>query len=143
MIYRPRTGSMWDPSVIWHDGRYYAFMMYDKDGPGGHGHCLLATSEDGVHWEDEGIVIEEREHERGCKFFKCFVSRCGDRFIMDHGASRPERQQDTLRFYESTDLKRWTYLFTNHPDPRWYVPTTGRWDHMYILPKEEGNPATG
>ena len=143
MIYRPKTGSMWDPSVIWHDGKYYAFMMYNKNGSDGlgAGHCFLASSEDGAHWRDEGIVNEEREIERGCKFFKCFVGRCGDRFIMDHGVARPEGQ-DTLRFYESTDLKHWSYLFSNHPDPRWYVPT-GRWDHMYILPKEEGNPAAG
>ncbi|MBC8472900.1 MAG: hypothetical protein H8D56_25845 [Planctomycetes bacterium] len=142
MIYRPKTGSMWDPSVIWHDGKYYAFMMYNKDGPNGlgAGHCFLASSEDGVYWEDEGIVNEEQERERGCKFFKCFVGRCGARFIMDHGVARPEGQ-DTLRFYESTDLKHWTYLFSNNPDPRWY--TRRRWDHMYILPKEEGNPAAG
>jgi hypothetical protein len=143
MIYKPKTGSMWDPSVIWHKGRYYAFMMFNKEGGSGlkAGHCLLAVSEDGVHWQDEDIVVEEREIERGCRFFKCFVGRCGDRFIMDHGVARPEGQ-DTLRFYESTDLKHWSYLFSNNPDPEWYVPT-GRWDHMYILPKEEGNPAAG
>jgi len=143
MIYRPKTGSMWDPSVIWHDGKYYAFMMYNKDGLNGldAGHCFLATSEDGVHWNDHGIVNEERERERGCKFFKCFVGKCGDRFIMDHGVARPEGQ-DTLRFYESKDLENWTYLFSNHPDPRWYVPT-GRWDHMYILPKQGNKSVDG
>ena len=134
---------MWDPSVLWHEGRYYAFMMFNKEGGSGlkAGHCLLAVSEDGVHWQDEAVVIEEREIERGCKFFKCFVGRCGDRFIMDHGVARPEGQ-DTLRFYESKDLKNWSYLFSSTPDPEWYVPT-GRWDHMYVLPKEEGNPAAG
>ncbi|MHC4192109.1 MAG: hypothetical protein ACYSUB_20965 [Planctomycetota bacterium] len=24
MIYRPEKGAMWDPSVIWHDGKYYS-----------------------------------------------------------------------------------------------------------------------
>ena len=134
---------MWDPSVVWHEGRYYALMMFNKEGGSGlkAGHCLLAVSADGVHWQDEGIVVEEREIERGCKFFKCFVGRCGDRFIMNHGVNRPEGQ-DTLRFYESTDLRHWSYLFSNNPDPEWYVPS-GRWDHMYVLPKEEGNPAAG
>jgi hypothetical protein len=75
MIYRPEKGAMWDPSVIWHDGKYYAFMMYNKDGREGlkAKHCLLASSTDGVHWKDEGIVNEERESARGCRFFKCFV----------------------------------------------------------------------
>jgi len=138
MIYRPEKGAMWDPSVIWHDGKYYSFMMYNKDGQNGlkAKHCLLATSTDGVHWKDEGIVIEERESARGCRFFKCFVARCGDKFIMDHGVARPEGQ-DTLRFYESRDLKQWNYLFSNRPDGRWYV-RDGRWDHMYIIGKEQG-----
>ena len=143
MIYRPQKGAMWDPSVIWHDGKYYAFMMYNKEGRVGLDakHCLLASSTDGVHWKDEGIVNEERESARGCRFFKCFVGRCGDKFIMNHGVARPEGQ-DTLRFYESPDLKQWNYLFSSHPDPRWYV-RDGRWDHMYIIPKEQGVPDSG
>ncbi|MHC4061115.1 MAG: hypothetical protein ACYSUC_09865, partial [Planctomycetota bacterium] len=143
MIYRPEKGAMWDPSVIWHDGKYYAFMMYNKDGREGlkAKHCLVASSTDGVHWKDEDIVIEERESARGCRFFKCFVARCGDKFIMNHGVARPEGQ-DTLRFYESPDLKQWNYLFSSHPDSRWYV-RDGRWDHMYIIPKEEGVPDSG
>lgn len=143
MIYRPGKGAMWDPSVVYHEGTYYAFMMYDKDGTNGlrAGHCLLATSEDGVHWEDFGVVVEEREINRGCRFFKCFVGRVGNRFVMDHGVWRPEGQ-DTLRYYESDDLKSWRYLSSNSPDPKWYV-TTRRWDHMYLLPKEEGRPESG
>lgn len=143
MIYRPAKGGMWDPSIIWHDGAYHAFMMYNQDGPNGLDgqHCLWACSADGVHWHDEAAVIAEREPETGNKFFKCFVGRCGDHFILDHGVQRREGQ-DTLRFYESTDLRHWTYLASTHPDPRWYVPA-GRWDHMYILPKQEDNPGAG
>ncbi len=141
MIFKPKTGAMWDPSILWHDGLYYAFMMYNRDGNNGleAQHCMLATSEDGVHWIDRGIVNEERDSKNGGMFFKCFVGQCGDRFIMDHGVARKEGQ-DIIRFYESTDLKNWKYLFSNSPDPRWYgvPPDQHRWDHMYILPKEEG-----
>ena len=93
MIFHPLKGDMWDPSILWHDGRFYAFMMYNKDGNNGldAGHCLLATSVDGVHWLDEGAVNEERQRAAGNKFFKCYVARCGNRFIMDHGVARPER----------------------------------------------------
>ncbi len=33
----------------------------------------------------------------------------------------------------------------SHADTRWYVDTAagGRWDHMYMLSKEEGNPKAG
>jgi len=60
---------------------------------------------------------------------------------MDHGVARPDHQ-DTLRFYESPDLRHWTYLASTNPDPRWHVPTA-RWDHMYIIPKEKGRPPAG
>jgi len=142
MIYRPEKGAMWDPSVLWHDGKYYSFMMYDKKGKSGleAKHCLVASSTDGVHWKDEEVVIEERESARGCRFFKCFVARCGDKFIMNHGVAR--EGQDTLRFYESRDLKKWDYLFSNRPDAKWYV-RDGRWDHMYILAKKQGTPDAG
>ena len=143
MIYRPEKGAMWDPSVIYHDGKYYAFMMYNKDGQEGlkAKHCLVASLTDGVHGKDEGIVNEERESTRECRFFKGFVARCGDNFIMDHRVAWSEGQ-DTLRFYQSSDLKNWNYLFSSHPDPRWYV-ASGRRGHMYIIPKEQGAPQAG
>jgi len=149
MIYHPVTGAMWDPSIIWHEGMYYAFMMYSRDTNNGleAEHCLLAVSADGVHWRDESIVLEEREREKGYRFFKCSVGRCGDRFIMSHGVLRTkEGAQDILRFYESFDLRHWTYLFSSSPDPRWYKTASDkwhRWDAMYILPKEEDNPQGG
>jgi hypothetical protein len=146
MIYHPDSGAMWDPSILWHDGRYYAFMMYNRDGVNGleAKHCLLAVSDDGAHWRDEAVVIEELERDRDCKFFKCMVAHCGERFILNHGVARPEGQ-DMLRFFESSDLRNWNYLYSTRPDPRWYglPPEAHRWDHMYMLPKVEGNPAAG
>ncbi|MBS0664313.1 MAG: hypothetical protein JSR48_13690 [Verrucomicrobia bacterium] len=143
MVYRPAQGSMWDPTILWHDGLYYAFMMYDTEGDDAF--CLLATSPDGVHWREQGKVISEHDRPDGGSFFKCFVAKIGDRFIMDHGVGRFEgkRQlpQDTMRFYQSKDLRHWTYITTTHPDPRWY--SRDRWDHMYMLPKEEGHPEAG
>ena len=62
MIFRPKVGAMWDPSVLWHNGTYYAFMIYEKydripSNGLGTGHCLLATSTDGVHWTEVGSVL--------------------------------------------------------------------------------------
>ena len=151
MIYRPEKGHMWDPSVIWHDGKYYSFMMYSPTG--GWRYCFVATSTDGVHWKDQGTIIEEREYAaKKSFFFKCFVARCGDKFIMNHGVewSSEGYLQDTLRFYESRDLKNWNYLFSSQPDTRWYTkgdasfgPYRTRWDHMYVIPKEQGAPEAG
>ena len=155
MIYRPSKGSMWDPSVLWHDGKYYAIMMYNPTGrntnegllpswPSGlSANCgLIAVSDDGVHWQDERAIAQEPGHATGNRFFKAFISKVGERFIMDHGVRQANGRQDTLRFYESRDLREWTYLFSNNPDPRWYEPA-GRWDHMYVLPKDEDDPSAG
>ena len=45
----------------------------------------LAVSEDGVHWQEECPVLDLafRTHRQ---VYKPFVARCGDRFIMNHGA---------------------------------------------------------
>jgi len=145
LIFRPESGAMWDPSVFYHDGQYHAFMMYNMDEKKGLGsrHCLYISSADGVHWKDEIVVLAERDSK--ANFFKCMVARCGDRFILDHGVLFPgDKAQDTLRFYESTDLRTWDYLSSNSPDVRWYKDgRDGRWDHMYILPKTEGKPDAG
>ena len=144
MIFRPSNGSMWDPSVLWHDGKYYAIMMHNPDGPNGlDASCgLIAISDDGVHWHDGWVAATEPDRAVGSKFFKAFIGKVGNRFVMDHGVFRANGRQDILRFYESSDLRQWRYLFSNSPDPKWYEPA-GRWDHMYILPKDEGNPSAG
>ena len=106
MIYRAEGGSLWDPSVFYHNGKYHAFMMYTKGGGNAQEsrYCLYASSDDGVHWKDERVVLEVQENHR---FWKCFVAKCGDRFIMNHGVNRLGKGQDMLSFYESTDLINW------------------------------------
>jgi hypothetical protein len=148
MVYMPTRGVIWDPSVLWHDGRYYMFSMY-WPAKAGFESVWLATSVDGVHWQDYGEVIPRPRAKSPCnQVYKCFVGRCGDRFIMDFGAfsGKPgTERQDTLCFYESHDLLHWTYVGESRVDSRWYVDKAagGRWDHMYMLPKEEGNPRAG
>jgi len=144
MIYRAAKGAMWDPSVFWHDGRYHAVMMHNPDGTNGLDATrgLIAVSDDGVHWQDGWEIMPERELSSGTKFFKAFIARIGPRFILNHGVFRKDGRQNTLRFYESCDLRNWTYLFSSSPDAAWYN-TDGRWDHMYALPKDEADPAAG
>jgi len=143
MIFKSSSGDWWwDPSILWYEGQYNLFSMLKLHGSKLENSVLHATSADGVHWVDHGAVITSTVFPAN-QIFKMYVARCGDRFIMDHGAlSKPDSGNDTLRFYESRNLSDWSYIGENHPDPKYYVPQ-GRWDHMYILPKEEGNPAAG
>ena len=64
--------------------------------------------------------------------------------MINHGSfsGRPNTDNDTLRFYESSDMENWEYMFENHPDSRWYNPV-GRWDHMYVIPKDDASPEKG
>ena len=145
MIYKPTTGSLWDPSVFWHAGQYYAIMMYNPAGPDGLGGAtcgLIAQSADGVHWRDGWTVTPEPTAPHGGKFYKAFIGRSATGFIMNHAVLQPNGQQDTLRYYQSIDLRNWTCLGSNMPDPTWYIPT-GRWDCMYVIPKEEDAPSHG
>ena len=146
MIYRTDSGRLWDPSVIWYKDSYWAVMMYGAEPVDNFKWtgCMLASSTDGVHWKDEGEVIRERELDRGCQFFKAFFGRLTGHFVLDHGVATPDGQ-DILRFYESYDLREWKYLFSSSPDSRWYgvKGEPHRWDHMYMLPKEEDNPSAG
>jgi hypothetical protein len=95
-----------------------------------------------VHWQDGWTLAPEPSGPKGGLFYKAFIGRLGDRFILNHGVVQPHGWQDTLRFYESHDLREWRYLGSHMPDPRWYAPQ-GRWDAMYLLPKDGADPFRG
>eukprot|EP00931_Biecheleriopsis_adriatica_P004683 TRINITY_DN106312_c0_g1_i1.p1 TRINITY_DN106312_c0_g1~~TRINITY_DN106312_c0_g1_i1.p1 ORF type:complete len:639 (+),score=38.08 TRINITY_DN106312_c0_g1_i1:182-1918(+) len=103
----------------------------------------LATSSDGVHWEDSGAVAIEAA---GDMWWKGFVRQIRGEasnntddalFIMNHGVYEPGKGNDALRFLTSTNLKDWHLNSTSHPDARWYRPG-GRWDHMYMSKHPDG-----
>lgn len=119
---------MWDPTVLWHDGLYYMVSMYKTAPDAPDDYMWLAKSFDGVHWESVGPVLEDKQG-----VCKMFLYRIGDDFAINFGSfSKEERKEnDTLRYYRSKDMRNWEYLSENHPDPRWYHEN-GRWDHMYV-----------
>ena len=135
-LYKPSKGSFWDPTVIFADGQYYMYTMYGGES------VWLATSQDGVHWKDYGVVLKS-EGFKNNRVWKQYVARVGDRYIMDYGAfSEPNSNNNLLRFFESTDLIHWKFLYELPIDAEHYRPD-GRWDHMFMLPKDESNPGAG
>ena len=78
----------------------------------------------------------------------------GPMFVMDHGTyghvagpddphtplggdrGCPDGTGQCLRFLKSKDLLNWEYMYTLHPDPKWYASrngvSSGRWDHAYV-----------
>ena len=139
-------GEIWDPSVTWWRGKWYAHAMYQAPGLRTNEYLSgwLATSSDGCHWEDGGAVAPEHT---GDQWWKGFVRQIkGDAanltddalFIMNHGVDEEGKGNDALRFLTSTDLEHWTENSTSHPDKRWYN-TGGRWDHMYMSALDDGS----
>lgn len=135
-LYQPGVGSFWDPSVIYANNQYYMFSMYGGDS------VWLATSQDGVHWSDYGVVLKS-EGFKSNTVWKQYVAKVGDRYIMNHGAFTDQgTNNNLLRFYESKDLIHWTYLYEVPIDSHFYL-ADGRWDHMFMIPKNDANPGDG
>ena len=135
-LYQPEKGFFWDPSVIYANNQYYMFSMYGGES------VWLAISQDGVHWKDYGVVLKS-EGFKNNRVWKQYVSKVGDRYIMDYGAFTDQgTNNNLLRFYESKDLIHWTYLYEVPIDPGLYL-AGGRWDHMFTVPRNESNPAEG
>ncbi len=140
MLYRPSQGIFKDNCVFFHEGRYYLFSMYsaldgNHDDRNGYNHVWQAVSEDGVRWRDAGPVISAP-----FLVWAMGVWQAGDRFYLNHGSFTGTGTQNVLRFWESADLRNWTYMGEEadlNPDPRWYDPDS-RFDCMDVISTEEG-----
>jgi hypothetical protein len=115
-------------------------MYMHEPGDGSHfRNVWLATSGDGVHWEDVGPVIRDAPF----NIWAMAVHRVGDRFIMNHGSFSRPGVQNVIRFWESTDLVHWTFMGHEadlFPDARWYHPDS-RLDCMSVVPVMEDGRA--
>ena len=138
MIYRPSVGRFKDAFVLSHKDQFHLFSMYKTGGDDTNfRNVWLATSKDGVHWEDVGPVIKDAPF---C-IWAMAVHRVGDRFIMNHGSFTTPGVQNVIRFWESEDLLHWTFMGSRAdllPDTRWY-PAESRLDCMSIVPVVEGD----
>jgi len=135
-VYQPNKGFFWDPSVIYENGKFYMFSMYGGES------VWLATSQDGVHWSDYGVVLKS-EGFKNNRVWKQYIAKVGNRYIMDFGAfTDQDTNNNLLRFYESDDLIHWKHLYEVPIDSDFYR-ADGRWDHMFMIPRDEANPGAG
>lgn len=134
MLYKPEQGCMWDPTVLWYNGKYWMVSMYKTGVTAPDDYMWLASSDDGVHWQSEGPVLND-----GHAVYKMYVYKTENGIAMNCGSSgQPERKDnDTLRYYRTADMKTWEFYAEDHPDERWYH-TNGRWDHMYVYRDVDG-----
>lgn len=140
MIFKPEKGTFKDNFILFEGGKFYLFAMYAKDGAprdeNGYRNVYLAVSDDGVHWEERGAVIEEAPF----PIWAMAVHRAGGQFILNHGSFGADGKQNVIKQWASRDLLHWTYLGEErdvHPDFS-QCGENARLDCMYVLHEEDG-----
>lgn len=136
---RPETGVMWDTWLYHHAGTY--FLYYLARSGAQWDNVSMATSGDGVHWSERGVILRKAEGVTWMGTGSTWRSPArepGHRFQMNFSEWRGDRQ--TIFFAESTNLLDWRRLgpeFEFRQDDRWYKPE-GRWDCIYTIPRAGG-----
>jgi len=146
MIFRSdRVAAHWDTWVYKHLDTYYLYYLITERGPGeGFG---VATSKDGVHWQDHGWALRqsaENSHYLGTgAVWKAADFDDSGRFICNYSEHRRDangRNIQNILFAWSTDLLCWTKFGADtmfRIDPEQYDPF-GRWDCIFAFPRPEG-----
>jgi hypothetical protein len=134
---------MWDTWLYWHAGTCYLFHLA---GSGGAWHGIaMATSADGVHWREHGLVLEKAAGVDWLGTGSVWERPAGSReprFVLNFSEWRGDRQ--TIFFADSDDLLHWRRLGGEHefrPDGRWYNTSggnDGRWDCIYTIDRPGG-----
>jgi hypothetical protein len=135
MFFRPeKVREMWDTWLYYHEGTHYLYYLHKSAGERWDG-MSVATSTDGVHYEEVGPILHIKDDARWLGTGS--VWRAGDKFILNFSESRNGVQ--AIFFAQSDDLIHWERLgdeLRSDPDPRWYDNTkTGRWDCIWAIPK--------
>jgi len=152
MVFKPkRIHSMCDSWMIHHEGTYYLYVVdvgpTERQGWQGQG-VAMATSRDGVHWDEIGVVLRKEEGATSLGSGSIWKAEDFDRsgkFIMNYSIWFDFWQSQTIRFAESTDLIHWERLGEEYElkqDPRWYETypdyPEARWDCIYSIPRPQG-----
>ena len=135
--------------MIYHEGVYYLYLLSNET-LGYHDSLSVATSTDGVHYKDHGVIIRKDKYAQWLGSGQVWKSpdfENDGKFIMNYskwyGPSRTTGQQ-TIFFAVSTDLIHWTELgleYEFRPDTRWYDVLKGqnsRWDCIYHVDRAGG-----
>lgn len=138
MLYQPKDLAMWDTWMYFENETHYLFTLH-RSGNTGFDGISLATSEDGVHFSEQGIIISKREEAEWLGTGSTW--KVGDKYYINFSEQVDGVQ--AIYIAESDDLLHWRRcedVAPCRPDPRWYDDTkTGRWDCIWVLQKEDGS----
>ncbi|MEI7901679.1 MAG: hypothetical protein WCK89_15610 [bacterium] len=135
-----RKGRIWDTWLYYYEGKYY---MYYLAGPFVHwdGH-ELATSEDGVHWKEYGVMVKPGAGVTWMgtgHIWKAPDFAKSHTWVINYSEHIGDKQD--IRFVTSTNLLNWTKVDDKHhfvQDVRWYQEK-GRWDCIDTLQRPDGS----
>jgi hypothetical protein len=155
MLYRPAHELGWDTWIVPHEGRF--LMYYIRITPGrervapapslgeGWDGVSLASSDDLLHWTEEGPVLEAADD--AAWLGTGMIHQVDGRYIMNVSEERPVGQQ-VIAFAESSDLRSWKRLprtFDLRPDganyqasPENSADPLPRWDSLGVARHPEG-----
>jgi len=138
----PGTGKMWDVWMYHHAGTYYLYSLCgtDKAVGGGYNNISLASSPDGVHWNELGpvITVDALGGMGTGSTWRNPVETGKPRFQMNYSLSDGGPQR--IFFAQSDDLIHWNKCDKGREfvqDERWYDPK-GRWDCIWAIPRPGG-----
>jgi hypothetical protein len=137
------TTSLWDTWVLQEDGTFFLFYLASSRSDRPWDSVALATSTDGVHFTDRGVVIEKAPDAMWLGAGMGW--RVGDKYMHNFSESRNGRL--SIFIAESDDLLHWTRLDDSYEcklDPRWYAEdgtefSDQRWDNIWVLERDDGD----
>jgi hypothetical protein len=130
---------MWDTWLYWHAGTYYLYYLARSGEQWDN--ISMATSKNGVDWEEIGPVLRKGEGVTWMgtgSTWKAPHAAPNRSFLINFSEWIGPRQ--TIFFAESDDLIHWTRMgpeFEFVQDERWYAPL-GRWDCIWTIPRPDG-----
>ena len=150
MLYHPREHSMWDTWIYPHENKYFLFYLQRRADsrhrvPWYWDSFGLAVSDDLLHWEEIGTVLEQSPQADDW-MGTGRTWQAADRFLVNYSEISQGAQR--IRFAESLDLIHWTKLdasFDLLPNPSWYVTDPNdqpeqwvHWDCLNPVPLDDG-----
>jgi hypothetical protein len=142
MLFTPSTMSaLWDVWLYRHEETHYLFYLANSRPDRPWDAIGLATSADGVHFDDHGPVVTKAPD---AEYLGAGMTwRAGGKFLLNFSECRNGKLE--IFFAESNDLRHWDRIpaseSVSRMDPRWYADGTTfsdqRWDNIWVLEDAE------
>lgn len=138
-----QVNTHWDTWVYEYNGKFYLYYLSEIDGRwAGFG---VAVSDNGVVWEDQGVVLTASEKMKDYlgtgSIWKSPTFEKDHKFYVNYSEwqqTESQEKQQRIFFAESYDLIHWRKLEKIFDIDNQLYQQEGRWDCIYPLTRKEG-----